>query len=306
MSEGKFRLITSNDLDGVASGALLQEKDMLGDVLFAHPKEIEDGAVAVSGNDVTANLPFAEGVHLCFDHHRSEFERVGSRDDCVFDPDAQSSARVIYNHFGGEKGLPEISQDMMREVDRASSALYSIEDIMAPEGWVLLNFILDGRSGLRHYKEFRIPTEQLMVDLMTYCRHTPIDEILQLPDVQERLEVYTYHEEFHELQISRLSEIKGDVVVTDLRKEDKFFPGNRFMVYALYPDCRFSISIKPLDNGKVELAMGKSIIKSSPEVHVGNLMRECGGGGPRGAGACWVDPKEADRLVFQLLEKVQG
>lgn len=305
MAERKYRLITRADFDGVVCGALFKEMEMISEVIFVHPKEMQDARVPVSEGDISTNLPYVDGIHLCFDHHISEVERVGSRKNHIIDPNAPSTARVVYDHFGGRERFSHIPEDLMAEVDRADSAQYSIEDIMAPEGWALLNFILDGRSGLSQYKDFTISNEQLMIDMMTYCRRHPVDEILRLPDVEERLHIYNYHEEFVELQLARCSRVMGNVVVSDFRREEVVYSGNRFMVYAVFPDCNVSLSIKPLDNGAVELAMGKSIINRSSEANLGSLLLEHGGGGHRNAGTCRVAPDQVDRVVAELVSRVR-
>lgn len=306
MADTKFRLITRADFDGVVCGTLFNELKMIEDVLFVHPKEMQDGRVPVGKGDISANVPYTPGVHLCFDHHISEFERVGPQDNHIIDPDSPSTARVIYNHYGGRTAFPEISEDLMSEVDRADSAQYRIEDIMAPEGWVLLNFLLDGRTGLTHYRDFTIDNEQLMRDMMTYCRHHTVHEILALPDVAERLEVYNFHEEFVELQLTRCSKVHGNVVVADLRGEKTVYSGNRFMIYAVFPDCNVSITIRPMDSGLIEFAVGKSIINRSSDANLGSILLEYGGGGHRNAGTCRVPPADVDRVMAELVARLQS
>ena len=183
MSDNKYRLITRADFDGVVSGGLLIELDIIDDIVFAEPKDMQDGKVAVTSNDITTNLPYVEGVHLCFDHHLSETIRVGEKDNLIIDPDKPSAARVVYEHFGGREAFPDICEEMMAAVDQADSANYTEEDIFAPGPWTLLNFILDPRTGLSHFAEFTISNEQLMKDMMVYCRHHSVDEILKIPDV---------------------------------------------------------------------------------------------------------------------------
>ena len=196
MSEQKYRLVTRGDFDGVVSGALLLERGLVNEIVFAEPKDIQAGNFKVGPNDILTNLPYAASAHLCIDHHASEVARVGDNDNLIMDPDAPSAARVVYNHFGGATGFPEISTEMMDAVDQADAAQYTEEEILAPNPWILLNFVLDPRSGVDRIGSFAISREQFMKDVMVYCRHHPIDEILRIPDVEERLHLYTKHEEF--------------------------------------------------------------------------------------------------------------
>ncbi len=306
MSNDKFRLITRADFDGVVCGALFHELDMVDDVRFAEPWQMQQGEIAIGDKDISANLPYAHGVRKCFDHHVSETARVAGLGEIVNDPEAPSTARVVYEHFGGAERFPAISPALMAEVDRADSADYEIDDILAPDHWTMLNFLLDPRTGLGRYRSFSIPDEQLMRDMMTYCRHTPIDEILQIPDVEERLHCYQGEVEYHEMQLRRNATVRGATVVVDLRGESVVRPGNRFMIYGLYPDSKASVVISPRrpDDGRVEIAVGKSIIDRSSTANIGRILLDHGGGGHHGAGTCRLPEAEVDAAVDDILGKL--
>jgi len=308
MSDKKYRLITRADFDGVVSGGLLIELGMVGEILFAEPKDMQDGKIAVTGNDITTNLPYVEGVHLCFDHHFSETIRVGDKENLIIDPDKPSAARVVYEHFGGQATFPGISTELMEAVDKADSANYSEEDILAPGPWTLLNFILDPRTGLSRFAEFNISNDQLMKDMMVYCRHHPVEEILKIPDVEERLHVYELNEEFAELQIMRCATVHTKLVVVDLRNEETLYPGNRFTVYATYPACNISIQVLPhaQDDTLTVLATGKSILNRSSKTNIGALMLEYGGGGHNAAGTCRVPNADVDRVLKELVQRINA
>ncbi|MBT4935039.1 MAG: exopolyphosphatase [Rhodospirillaceae bacterium] len=308
MSDKKYRLITRADFDGVVSGGLLIELEMIDDILFVEPKDMQDGKIAVTENDITTNLPYVEGVYLCFDHHLSETIRVGEKENLIIDPDKPSAARVVYEHFGGQEKFPGISTELMDAVDKADSADYTEEDILAPGPWTLLNFMLDPRTGLSKFAEFSISNEQLMKDMMQYCRHHPIEEILKIPDVEERLHIYEYNEEFAELQIRRCASVYSKLVVVDLRKEEILFPGNRFTVYAAFPACNISIQVLPHadDQSLTVLATGKSILNRSSKTNVGALMLEYGGGGHNAAGTCRVPNEDVERVLGELVERIKA
>ena len=304
---GSYRLITRPDFDGVVCGALFMEQDMIDSVMFAHPRDMQHGEVAVSDHDITTNLPYVSGVHLCFDHHVSETERVGPMENHIIDPKAPSAARVVYDHYGGKETFPLIDAALIAAVDKADSADFSEEEILAPEGYTLLNFILDGRTGLSRLKEFSLSNEQLMIDMMTYCRHHPVDEILQIPDVAERVAAYILNEEYAEMQIKRCAEVKDNVVVVDLRGEDTLYTVNRFLVYALFPKCNISVYLTNLpEQGRVEIAVGKSILDRSNTANVGSILLAYGGGGHTAVGTCQVDPDDADRVCEEIITQVRG
>jgi len=307
MADKKYRLVTRADFDGVVAGGLLIERDMIADVLFAEPKEMQDGKIAVTGGDITTNLPYVDGVHLCFDHHVSETERVGQKDNHIIEADAPSAARVVYNYYGGADGFPGISTDLMEAVDKADSAQYAEQDILAPEPWTMLNFILDPRTGLSRFKNFAISNEQLMKDMMVYCRHHPVEEILTIPDVEERLHLYLEHGELAEMQIKDRATVHGRVVVCDLRGAETIFACNRFTIYALYPQCTVSVQVTEREDGqRTVLAVGKSILDRSSKANIGSLMLEYGGGGHRAAGTCQVENDQADRVLAEILERLNA
>ncbi|MEG3618148.1 exopolyphosphatase [Magnetovibrio sp. PR-2] len=306
-NDKKYRLVTRADFDGVVAGGLLIELGLIDDVIFAEPKAMQDGLVDITENDITTNLPYVDGVHLCFDHHISETERVTDHDNHVIDAKAPSAARVVYNHFGGKEKFPNIPDDLMEAVDRADSAQFSEEDILAPEPWTLLNYILDPRTGLSRFEHFEISHEQLMKDMMVYVRHHPVDEILTIPDVEERTHLYLEHEEKSELQLRECSKVEGSVVVMDLRDEELIYAGNRFTIYALYPDCNVSVQMtKTPDGGRTILAVGKSILNRTNSANIGSIMLEYGGGGHANAGTCQVDNDKASEVLKDVVARLNA
>ena len=307
MTEGKFRLVTRSDFDGLVCAVLLRELDVIDDITFVHPKDMQDGKIAITGRDITTNLPYVDGAHLVFDHHASEVERVGSRPNYIIDATAPSAARVVFRHFGGKDCFPRISDEMMVAVDQADSAQYSRADILAPVHWTLLNFIMDARTGLGRFRNFRISNYSLMMELIEYCRNHTIEQILELGDVKERTDLYWSHQHRFIEQLESRSRQNGEVVILDLRGQDPIFAGNRFMIYALYPTATVSIHVlNGLKNQNTVLAVGKSIINRTSLAHVGSLMLEYGGGGHHAAGTCQVDNDQADATLATLVERLNA
>jgi len=304
---GKYRLVTRSDFDGLVCGLLLKEIDLVDEITFVHPKDMQDGKVEITDRDITTNLPYVEGVYLAFDHHLSETMRVGPKDNHIIDADAPSAARVVYDYYGGKSKFPKVSQDMMVAVDKADSAQFEEEEILHPTDWVLLNFLMDARTGLGRFHTFRISNYHLMMQLIDYCRDHDIKEILELPDVKERVDVYFEHEEKFKEQLKRCSTVHGPLIVLDLRKEETIWAGNRFMIYALYPKSEISIHVlwgKQQQN--TVFAVGKSIINRASDVNIGSLMLEYGGGGHHAAGTCQVGNDEADEKLAEVVKRIVG
>lgn len=302
----QYRLVTRSDFDGLVCAALLKELDMIDDILFVHPKDMQDGKVDISDRDITTNLPYVPGVYLAFDHHLSETLRNEKHDNHIIDPEAPSAARVVFNHYGGEKTFKTISNDLMAAVDKSDSAQFSAEEILHPQGWVLLNFLMDARTGLGRFRNFRISNYQLMMKLIDACRTMDIEQILELPDVAERVDLYREHEPLAVEQISRCAEVDGNIVLLNLQQEDPIWPTNRFTVYALFPECNISIHrMWGRQQQNTVFAIGKSILDRSSEANVGAICLNYGGGGHEAAGTCQVDNEAADRIENELIEKLR-
>lgn len=302
-----YRLVTRSDFDGLVCAVLLRHLDLIGEITFVHPKDVQDGAVAVTERDILTNLPYAAAAHLVFDHHHSEMLRVGSAPaNYVIDPDAPSAARVVYDHFGGVARFPLVSADLMEAVDRADSAAYRIEEVLEPQGWTLLNFLMDSRTGLGRFRDFRISNYELMMELIDACaRHTNVEDILALPDVAERAELYRDQSVLFTEQLHRVSRCHGDVVIVDLRGEEIIYAGNRFAVYALFPRARVSIHvIWGRQKLNTVFAVGKSIVDRSSPVDIGAVMLGYGGGGHLAAGTCQVAHEDSERVLTEILAAV--
>lgn len=304
----KYRLVTRSDFDGLVCAVLLRHLDLIDEITFVHPKDVQDGAVEITERDILTNLPYAPGAHLVFDHHHSEMIRNdGPSSNYVIDPDAPSAARVIYRYYGGPDRFPGVSAELMRAVDQADSAAYALDDILAPQGWALLNFLMDSRTGLGRFREFRISNYQLMMLLIDACiDHQDVNEILALPDVSERADLYRDCSAMFVEQLQRISHVEGDVVVVDLRDEETIHAGNRFMIYALYPESRVSVHIIW---GRQKLntvfACGKSILDRTSPVDIGAVMLGYGGGGHLAAGTCQVPHGDSERVLQEIIEALR-
>ncbi len=298
--------MTRSDFDGLVCAMLLRELNLINEIKFVHPKDMQDGAVQITARDITTNLPYVPGCHLAFDHHSSEEERNGSAaGNQVISIKAASAARVVYDHFGGRKAFPHVPDDLMCAVDKADSAQYTKDEILAPSGWTLLSFLMDPRTGLGRFRQFRISNYDLMMTLIEQCRGLSIEQVLELPDVKERVELYFEHESQSREQLQRCATFHGDLVVLDLRDEETIYAGNRFVIYALIPPSRVSMHVRwALKQQNTVFAIGKSILDRSSPVDIGSLCLSHGGGGHKAAGTCQVENARADAVKVELMEKI--
>ena len=308
MSEQKYRLVTRSDFDGLVCAVLLNELEMIDDIRFVHPKDMQDGKIEISERDITTNLPYVRGAHLSFDHHLSETIRnVGEQKNHVIDPKAPSAARVVHDYYGGKKVFQNISDEMMEAVDKADSAQFTLDEILNPKGWVLLNYLMDSRTGLGRFREFKISNYSLMMDLIQYCKTMGIEQILELPDLKERQELYFDHAEKAKEQITRCTTVHGNLAVLDLRNEEIIWSTNRFMIYALFPQVNISIHlIWGLQKQNTVFATGKSILDRSSKTDIGALMLRYGGGGHPAAGTCQIDNDRAEEVLGELIKAINA
>jgi nanoRNase/pAp phosphatase (c-di-AMP/oligoRNAs hydrolase) len=301
-----YRLVTRSDFDGIVCAALLKEVFPIEEIAFAHPKDVQDGKLEFSGKDITANLPYVPSVFLSFDHHVSESLRVKKIDhNRIIEPEAKSAARVIYNHFGGNEKYPRIPSELMDAVDRADSADFTIDDVLKPEGWILLSFIMDSRTGLGRVKDFRISNYELMMKLIDQVIDLTIDQIMDSEDVRERSEVYFKQQDVFKTQIRRCSTTQKNVLIVDLRDEETIFTGNRFLKYAMHPETNISVQVIWGKNRvNTVINVGKSILLKTSQCNIGELMLRYGGGGHANAGACQVRNEDSKRIIGEIIENI--
>ena len=305
----RYRLVTRSDFDGLVCAVLLKRRGIIDDISFVHPKDMQDGKIEIGPRDITTNLPYVTGCHLAFDHHASEISRLGAERpaNLIIDADSPSAARVVYKHFGGAAAFPGVSAEMMDAVDKADSAQFSIDEILKPSGWVLLNYLMDARTGLGRFREFRVSNYQLMMELIDYCAEHSIEQILALPDVKERSDLYFAHRDPAQEQLRRCARVHGNLLVLDLRDEDLIFATNRFTIYAMFPACNISIHVLwGLKRQNTAFAIGKSIVNRSSNTDVGALCLKYGGGGHHNAGTCQVEVAATDRVLGELIAAISA
>jgi nanoRNase/pAp phosphatase (c-di-AMP/oligoRNAs hydrolase) len=303
--EAKRRLVTRSDFDGLACAMMLRDLDLVDEIKFVHPKDVQDGKIELTKSDITTNLPYDPRVGLAFDHHESEMDRLKAIETggkLIIDPNARSAARVVYDYYGGKKTFKKISDELMAAVDKGDSADFTIDEILNPKGWVLLHYLMDARTGLGRFHQFRISNYDLMMELIQYCMDHTIDEILDLPDVKERVELYFEQSEQFVAQLKRIAKVYDKVVVLDLRNEEVIHAGNRFMIYALYPETQISVHVAwGFRKQNTAVMIGKSIVNKASNVDIGELCLKYGGGGHHNAGTCQLDNDEVDKQLPDII-----
>ena len=306
-----MRLLTRSDFDGSVCTAILEELGLIDDILYVHPKDMQDNKIAVTQNDILANVPFVNGCGLWFDHHSSERERLQLDDKFKgASKSAPSAAQVVYDYYKKDKAYVDKLRkfkELIQIAGKADSAKFTKEDILRPKGWIMLAFIADPRTGLGYKRSFTISNFELMKKLPQLLRTKKVEEILRLSDFQERVRLYHEENKKYEQLITQSARTEGDAIVIDLRNCEAIPVGNRFLEYVLYPEQ--NISIRIVDGKNKEFAMisvGHSIINPTSSIDVGVLTLNYGGGGHKRVGTCQVAYEEVDKVVAEMLDFINA
>jgi len=303
----KYRLIVKCNFDGLVSAVLLKYLNIIDEIVFSHPRDLVTGKVNVTSNDITVGLPYRESARLAFDNYQDNSKGIRDKNiNHIIDTAALSVTRIVYNYFGGKKKFPQLNKELLTEADRGYNSRYTTNEILYPSNWELLSYLVDQATGLEKFKKFQTPYDQLMLNLVDRCKDHTILEILNLPDVEERIDAYFTLADLCKFQILRHSTVHYNLVITDLRKEQYIYPGNRFITYAVFPECNVSLhATSDLTNDKTTFIVGKSIVDRSYRANIGKLLARFGGGGHANAGTCQVNSSEADRVLGELMKSLK-
>ena len=302
-----MRLVTRSDFDGLVCGMLLKEEGLIDDVKFVHPKDLQDGSFKAEPSDVLCNVPYVPGCGMWFDHHSSEQERIGWTQNVKgVSKKAPSCANIVCEYFGGEKKFAKFAT-LVQAVDKVDSGQLTQDDIRNPQGWVLIGFIADPRTGLGRFHEFRISNYALMMEFIHHLRTLSLEEILENPDIKERIDLYHAQTELFVEMVKKHSKLDGNVLITDLRGVDPIYTSNRFTVYAVFPEANVSLWMTAgKGNQNVMIACGYSILNRTCTVDIGALMLRHGGGGHKQVGTCQVPFGDADKTIAEIVRELKG
>lgn len=293
-----MRLVTRGDLDGVTSAVLLTTMEAVDAIELIHPQDITDGRFAIGPNDIMANLPYHPAAALWFDHHeltgsnRTPPENYRGRYRL-----APSAARVIYEHYGAPELLRFAA--LVDETDRFDSAHLSREEVLNPQGAVLLGFTVDSRTGFSRFKEY-------FLQLVDWLKVLSLPDVLRQPEVQQRV-AFMRENDLRFLQALRAhSRREGNVVVTDFRSLEQPPVGNRFLVYTLFPETNVSVRLQwGPGRASVAATLGHNIFNRTSRSDCGAICSDFGGGGHRGAAACLLDAAVADAQAAQIVARLR-
>lgn len=291
-----MRLVTRADLDGLASAVLITAAETIDEILLVHPQDITDKKVPISGADIMANLPYHPSCGKWFDHHllTESNERPPARFEGRYGL-APSAARVVFEHYIESHPQLKRYETLVAETDRLDAAQLTLDDVLNPQGYILLGYTLDPRTGLGAYQDY-------FKKLVEWLRDKPLEEIMELPDVKQRIGRIRAQDQAFREATERCSRVEGNVVITDFRELSPPPVGNRFLVYTLFPQANISLRVHwGPSREHVSVAVGHSIFNRTSRTVVGNLMSRYGGGGHKGAGHCLLPAARADACVAEMI-----
>jgi nanoRNase/pAp phosphatase (c-di-AMP/oligoRNAs hydrolase) len=291
-----MRLVTRADLDGLTCAVLITSTESIEEVRLIHPQDITDKKVEITRQDILANLPYHPACGKWFDHHL--LTASNERPPSLFEGRyalAPSAARVVYDHYLVDHPALRKFDRLVGETDRLDAAQLTMDDVTSPRDYILLGLTLDSRTGLGAYQDY-------FHKLLEWVRERPIEDVLQEPDVMDRVERMREQDgKFRKLTLLH-SRLQGNVVITDFRGADAPPVGNRFIVYTLYPQANISVRVHwGPQRKRVALVAGHSIFNRTSKTNIGWLMSRYGGGGHRGAGSCLLDPAQADGQIAEIV-----
>ncbi|HLE30877.1 MAG TPA: hypothetical protein VI793_22320 [Anaerolineales bacterium] len=294
-----MQLVTRADWDGVICAVLLGKIEKVDGVFFAYPHDVQEGNVTIPPDCIIANLPYHPGCAMWFDHHISELDKAQRATFKGRFGLAPSAARLVYEYYGGAERFPEYAE-LIEVTDRIDSAYLTMDDVTKPQGYVLLAYTADPRTGLKQSHE-----EYFLV-LVELLKTHPLEKIMAHPEVKSRCERILAEEAQFRKILSRHSRQEEQLVITDLRGLGDVPPGNRFLIYALFPGANISMRLFDGREGQTVVALGHSIFNRTSRTNIGELLSRYSGGGHAGAGTAQLPDDKADAKISEIIANIKA
>ena len=123
----------------------------------------------------------------------------------------------------------------------------------------------------------------------------------------ERVRCYHEHESKAIEQLRRCAHVQGNTVVLDMRNESIIYAANRFLVYALFPNCTMSLHVMwGREKANTVFALGRSIFNTVSTIDIGDLCTRFGGGGHQYAGTCQIGNEWAEQRLAEVLARIES
>ena len=318
-----MRLVTRADFDGLVCGALLTKFEHIDAYLFVEPKFMQDGLVEIRAGDIIANLPYHPNCTLWFDHHVTNTTPDFAQPIVLGKGGfrlAPSAARVVYEYYkelgnqqpigSGEERTTRHANNgiiafldseriryLLHETDRIDAGKLEPQDVLDPQGYVLISMTTDGRNA---------GDEPYWLRIIELLRDASLEEVLRDPEVSRRCQqIREEQEQLRQLLLAR-TVMKRNVIYVDLRGIQEIPDGNRFLIFTLFPQG--NIQVKVADDKQREnttsISVGYNIFNTTSNVNVGELLSHYGGGGHKVVGSCRVPNDQAELAIREIVAAV--
>lgn len=290
-----MRLVTRGDLDGLACAVVASSHEKIDDILLVHPQDVTDRKVPVTKDDILANLPYDPRCGKWFDHHLLTENNV--RPDSDFDGKfgiAPSAAHLVWEYYGKDQRFAKL----IEETNRLDAALLTRHDVLEPSGYILFGYTLDGRTGLGSYEDY-------FKKCVAWVKDLPIEQVLEKPEVAHLVKRLREETDAFLHTMKAVSELRENVIYTDLRPLDEIPAGNRFLIYTLFPEANVSLRVHWGPKKEfVVAAAGHSIFNRTCRTNLSLLMSRFGGGGHAGAATTPLPPFGANDAIEEILAEL--
>ena len=296
-----MRIVTRGDMDGLTGSVIVSVNEDVDEIVLIHPQDITEGRTPIHGDDVLINVPYHPDCGLWFDHHEhtATYPKPPEKFKGSYGL-TPSAARLVYEYYGGSKAMPEFER-LVAETDRFDSAELSPGDVITPHDYIQLGFTIDSRTGMGAFQDYFLTLYDLL------CKGLPINEVLAHPAVALRCQQMARRQEAFRKALEAHSRLAGNVIVTDFRPLSEPPIGNRFLVYAVFPEADVSLRLHwGPQRESVVAAIGHSIFNRTCSVDLGDLAARYGGGGHRGAASIPVPADTAEEVVESLIQELRG
>ena len=306
-----MRLVTRADFDGLVCGALITKFESIDSYLFVEPKFMQDGLVEIRRSDIIANLPYHPNCTLWFDHHITnttpDFPKPIMPGKGGFRL-APSAARVVCEYYTETAQLAEGAARLsflnsqrivylLQEADRIDAGKLTTEDVLNPQGYVLVSMTTDGK---------RAEDEPYWLRVIRLLRDATLEEVMKDAEVARRCQqVLDDQEKLRAILLERTT-MKGNVIYCDLRGIKDIPDGNRFLIFTLFPQSNIQVKVED-DNQRentTAISVGYNIFNPTSNVNVGELLKNYGGGGHKVVGSSRVPNDRAEQAIKEIVEAV--
>ena len=288
-----MRIVTRPDFDGVVCAVLLI--DALGirkPVRWVEPSALQRGQVEIREGDIIANLPYVDKCTLWFDHHYTN--QVDRPFKGAFKI-APSAAGIIFEFYRDR--FKRDYSELVTATDKIDSADLTLDEVCYPErhAYVLISMTVSNGE---------YPNESYWNRLVDLLGKYEIHQVLKDSEVKRRCQDIVYQNEQYAVHLKANTRLEKHVAITDFSHLASPPSGNRFLVYALFPESTVNVRIRHEDKNReiMAVSVGHSIFNPHCKVNAGVLLGGFEGGGHFGAASTRFHTSKAKEYIPQIID----